>query len=193
IRSNAASGITCALSGPVNHKRVFYDWDKNNFGPRFAVAYSTDWKTGFISKLTGGPGRTSIRGGYGIVYDRVGASLATAFDRTNAFGLSTRLTNSSGVLTVSTSPRFTGLNTIPSSLLLPDPGAHFPATPGADFAITAAIDDNLRTPYSEQMDFSIQRELPHGITFEAAYVGRLGKHILVLNDLAMPVNLVEPA
>jgi len=193
IPSNAAPRITFDLAGPVNHKRGFYDWDKNNFGPRFAVAYSPDWKTGFISKLTGGPGRTSIRGGYGIVYDRVGASLATAFDRTNAFGLSTRLTNSAGILTPSTSPRFTGINTIPSSLLLPDPGAHFPATPGADFAITAAIDDNLRTPYSEQIDFSIQRELPKGITVEAAYVGRLGKHILVLNDLAMPINLVEPA
>ena len=193
IPSNAAPRITFDLAGPANHKRGFYDWDKNNFAPRLAFAYSPGWKSGFISKLTGGEGRTSIRGGFGIVYDRVGASLATAFDSTNAFGLSTRLTNSSGVLTVSTSPRFTGLNTIPSSLLLPDPGAHFPATPGADFAITAAIDDNLRTPYSEQMDFSIQRELPHGITFEAAYVGRLGKHILVLNDLAMPVNLVEPA
>ncbi|HEY8225320.1 MAG TPA: TonB-dependent receptor [Pyrinomonadaceae bacterium] len=193
IPSNAAPRITFDLAGPVNHKRGFYDWDKNNFGPRFAFAYSPGWKTGFISKLTGGEGRTSIRGGFGIVYDRVGASLATAFDTTNAFGLSTRLTNSSGVLTVSSSPRFLGLNTIPSDLLLPDPGAHFPATPGADFAITAAIDDNLRTPYSEQMDFSIQREFPHGITVEAAYVGRLGKHILVLNDLAMPINLVEPA
>ncbi|MEP6911436.1 MAG: TonB-dependent receptor [bacterium] len=192
IPSNAAPRITFDLAGPVNHRRGFYDWDKNNFAPRVSFAYSPNWKSGFISMLTGGPGKTSIRAGYGIVYDRVGASLATAFDRTNAFGLSTRLTNSSGVLTPSTSPRFTGINTIPSTLLLPDPGSHFPATPGADFAITAAIDDKLRTPYSEQIDFSVQRELPHAITIEAAYVGRLGKHILVLNDLAMPVDLVDP-
>jgi hypothetical protein len=193
IPSNAAPRITFDLSGPANGKPGFYDWDKNNFAPRFAFAYSPDFKSGFISKLTGGPGNMSIRGGYGIVYDRIGASLATTFDRTNAFGLSTRLTNSSGVLTVATSPRFTGLNTIPSSILLPDPGTGFPATPNADFAITAAIDDTIRTPYSEQMDFSVQRQLPHGFTIETAYVGRLGKHILVNNDLAMPVNLVDKA
>src|SRR2546423_1829931 len=191
IPSNAAPRITFDLAGPANGKKGFYDWDKNNFAPRFAFAYSPDFKTGFISKLTGGPGNTSIRGGYGIVYDRIGASLATSFDRTNAFGLSTRLTNSSGILTVATSPRFTGLNTIPPSILLPDPGTGFPATPGADFAITAAIDDTIRTPYSEQMDFSVQRQLPHNFTVEAAYIGRLGKHILVNNDLAMPITLVD--
>jgi hypothetical protein len=191
IPSNAAPRITFDLAGPANGKPGFYDWDKNNFAPRFAFAYSPDWKTGFISKLTGGAGNTVIRGGYAIVYDRIGASLATTFDRTNAFGLGTVLTNPSGILTPSNTPRFTGLNTIPSSILLPDPGTGFPATPPAAFAITAAIDDTIRTPYSEQMDFSIQRQLPHNFTIEAAYVGRLGKHILVNNDLAMPVDLVD--
>lgn len=193
VPSNAAPRITFDLAGPANGKPGFYDWDKNNFAPRFAFAYSPNFKHGFLSKLTGGPGNTSIRGGYGIVYDRIGASLATTFDTTNAFGLSTRLTNPSGALTASTSPRFTGLNTIPSSILLPDPGTGFPATPPPAFAITAAIDDTIRTPYSEQMDFSVQRQLPHNFTIEAAYIGRLGKHILVNNDLAMPVNLVDTA
>jgi Carboxypeptidase regulatory-like domain len=191
IPSNAAPRITFDLAGPANGKKGFYDWDKNNFAPRFAFSYSPGWKSGFMAKLTGGESQTVIRGGYAIVYDRIGASLATTFDRTNAFGLSTQLTNSSGVLTASTSPRFTGLNTIPGSILLPDPGTGFPATPGQDFAITAAIDDTIRTPYSEQMDLSIERQLPHKFTIEAAYVGRLGKHILVNNDLAMPVNLVD--
>jgi hypothetical protein len=191
IPSSAAPRITFDLAGPVNGKKGFYDWDKNNFAPRFAFAYSPDWKSGFISKLTGGSGNTVIRGGYAITYDRIGASLATTFDRTNAFGLGTQLTNPAGILTPSTTPRFTGLNTIPSTLLLPDPGTGFPATPPAAFAITAAIDDTVHTPYSEQMDFSIQRQLPHNFTVEAAYVGRLGKHILVNNDLAMPVNLVD--
>jgi hypothetical protein len=193
IPSNAAPRITFDLAGPANGKPGFYNWDKNNFAPRFSFAYSPNFKTGLLAKLTGGPGNTSIRGGYAIVYDRIGASLATTFDRSNAFGLSNRLTNPAGILTPSTTPRFTGLNTIPASILSPDPGTGFPATPPALFAITDAIDDTIRTPYSEQMDFSIQRQLPHGFTVEAAYIGRLGKHILVNNDLAQPVDLVDKA
>ena len=37
----------------------------NNFGPRIGFAYSPNW--GWIS---GGPGKFSIRGGYGIYYNR---------------------------------------------------------------------------------------------------------------------------
>src|SRR5262249_26122271 len=40
----------------------------NNFGPRLGLAYSPDVSDGFLSKLTGGPGRTSIRAAYGVFF-----------------------------------------------------------------------------------------------------------------------------
>lgn len=40
----------------------------NNFAPRVGLAYSPDAKTGWLAKLTGGPGQTSIRLGYGMFY-----------------------------------------------------------------------------------------------------------------------------
>lgn len=52
-----------------------YNDDYNNFGPRFGFNYSPGWDSGFIAKLTGGPGKTSIRGGYGVFYDRVFGNL----------------------------------------------------------------------------------------------------------------------
>lgn len=41
----------------------------NKFAPRFGFAYSpTTQSSGFLSKITGGPGMFSLRGGYGVFY-----------------------------------------------------------------------------------------------------------------------------
>ena len=42
------------------------------------------------------------------------------------------------------------------------------------------------------IDFSIERELPGGITFEASYVGRRGRKLPILRDYAMPADLCDP-
>jgi hypothetical protein len=42
------------------------------------------------------------------------------------------------------------------------------------------------------LDFSVQRELPGGFTLEAAYVGRLGHHLLQSLDLAEPTDFNDP-
>jgi hypothetical protein len=60
------------------------------------------------------------------------------------------------------------------------------------FAITWGLDSRLKTPYSEAIDFSVQRELPGGFTLETAYVGRMGRHLLQSLDLAEPVDFVDP-
>src|SRR5260370_14538295 len=43
----------------------------HNFSPRLGLAYSPSASSGFLSKLTGGPGKTSIRGGAGLYYTSV--------------------------------------------------------------------------------------------------------------------------
>lgn len=43
----------------------------DGFSPRFGLAYSPNLSSGLLSKLTGGPGRTSIRLGYGMFYTSV--------------------------------------------------------------------------------------------------------------------------
>ncbi len=40
----------------------------HNFAPRIGFAYSPDTTEGLLGKLFGGPGKTSIRVGYGIFY-----------------------------------------------------------------------------------------------------------------------------
>ncbi|MGH9162697.1 MAG: TonB-dependent receptor domain-containing protein, partial [Vicinamibacteraceae bacterium] len=181
IPSNASPLITFEPAGPRNDGPGFYDWDYNNFGPRVSAAWTPTEKT-------------VVRGGYALVYDRIGAGLATSFDDGGSFGLSTELTTP--VNTVNeTNPdaRFQGLDVEPTQLLQPAPPGGFPQTPeiGAG-VITESIDDMAVTPYSHVFNVVVGRDLGAGFGIEAAYVGRVGRNQLVRRDLAMPLNLVDP-
>jgi hypothetical protein len=169
--------------GPFYNKPGFWPKSKDNFAPRFAIAYSPDSKT-------------SIRAGAGMYYDHYGQSLINIFDQNGAFGLSTSITNAAGQKSSETAPRFTDRHTLPFSNGAGAPTQAFPFTPADNpdtgFAITWGLDNKLKTPYAEAFDLSVQRELPGGFTLEAAYVGRLGRHLLQSLDLAEPVNFVDP-
>jgi hypothetical protein len=43
----------------------------NDFSPRFGLAYSPGWSSGPLAKLTGGPGKTSIRVGAGRFFTAI--------------------------------------------------------------------------------------------------------------------------
>jgi hypothetical protein len=172
-----------APSGPYYNKPGFWARSKNNIAPRFAVAYSPNSKT-------------SIRAGAGIYYDHYGEGLVNTFDQNGAYGLSGLITNPAGTYGYDTSSRFTGRRnipfnngTLPSTVTYPFAP---PTGPENGFAITWGLDSKLKTPYSEALDFSVQRELPGGFTLETAYVGRLGRHLLQSLDLAEPVDYVDP-
>jgi hypothetical protein len=153
--------------------------------------------------LFGNSGKTSIRGGFGIVYDHFGTALVDTFDQNGSFGLNTVVSNPASIQTINGGARFTGPGMIPTSsqdgvLLQPPPMGSFPYTPPVSTEgnplqqITWGFDDKLKTPYSETIDFSVSRELAGGLTFEAAYVGRLGHRLLQQRDLAMPLDLKDP-
>ena len=174
--------LTFAPSGPFYGKPGFWPKSKNNFAPRFAIAYSPN-------------SRTSIRAGVGMYYDHYGQSLVNIFDQNGSYGLSSSVTNAAGQFTTKTSPRFTNRHTLPFTNGTAPATQSFPFSPPDDpftgFAITWGLDSKLKTPYSEAFDFSLQRELPGGFTLETAYVGRLGRHLLQSLDLAEPVNFVD--
>ncbi len=173
-----------APSGPVYNKPGYWPKSKNNIAPRFAIAYAPNPKT-------------SIRAGFGIYYDHYGEGLVNVFDQNGSFGLTTDISNPASEFNYENSPRFTSRTTFPSNLSTgaapPPTTATFPYQyPDGTFAISWGIDNRLKTPYSESIDFSVQRELPKGFTLETAYVGRLGRHLLQSLDLAEPVDYVDP-
>jgi hypothetical protein len=162
-----------------------------NFAPRFALAYAPRGDNGLSRFLFGGAGRSSIRLGVGMYHDLIGQPLAQTYDAT-AFGLQTNIANASGALNARTAPRFTGFFNVPSQLLRPaDPGG-FPVTYPNTFAITNSIDDNLKRPYTINMNLSISREFGKGLFIQGSYVGRLSRHSLLNRDMAMPTNMRDP-
>jgi len=208
LPSSAVPRLSFNLGGPANGKPGFYDWDTKDFAPRFALAWSPRANEGLAKSLFGGPGKTTIRAGAGIVYDRLGPALLATFDRSGSFGLSTTLTNTGGVQTPATAPRITGLtglNNIPttdltgSTIFAPPPAGSFPQTfpsglNGAvgSYAVYFGMDNKIRTPYSYTLDFSVGRELGHDFTLEVSYVGRLSHRLLSQSDVAAPLDLVDP-
>jgi hypothetical protein len=203
--SSAAPLLSFDLSGPANGKAPFWDWDYKNFAPRIGVAWSPGASSGLLRSIFGGPGKTTIRAGAGVVYDRLGPAILATFDSSGAFGLSTSLTNTGGVETPSSSPRITGLNTIPTkdlsgaTLFAPAPAGTFPQTfPSGiqnqvgSFAVYWGMDNKMKTPYSYTLDFSVGRDLGHGLTLEVAYVGRLSHRLASQVDVATPEDLVDP-
>jgi hypothetical protein len=196
VPSNAAPPIRFDLSGPVNGRTGFYEWDKNNFAPRFAFAYAPKLENK-LARLLFGAGQTALRGGFSLAYDRIGGGLAVTFDQAGSFGLQTALNNPSSGLTSVTAPRFSAFDKIPAGLLpLPPASSAFPRTfPGAgengSFAITHGLDDTIVTPYSMSVNFSVQRELPKQMSLEVAYIGRFGRKLLIQSDLAQPVDLFD--
>ncbi len=185
--------ISFDLSGQANGRKPYWEWDYKDIAPRFSVAWSPKAEGGFLRRLFGGAGKTSIRGGYGIYYDHFGEGITNTFDRNGSFGLATSLENNPSSYSVDDAPRFTDLYTIPPELLQPPPTGSFPKTPDiVGVSIYWGLDDKLKTPYSHVFDFSITRELPKNFAMEVAYVGRLGRRLLQEEDLAMPLNIRDP-
>ncbi len=193
IPSNQDPTLSFDLAGPVNGKRGFYNWDYNNFAPRLGIAYVPRPKAGFLKHIVG-EGKTSIRAGFGVVYDHIGSGLLNTFDSQGAYGLSSLITSPPGELGLDTAPRITSVNVVPSDVLAPAPPGGYPQTPPPTPGnIFWGLDNSIRTPYSYQLAFSISRELPKNLVFEASYVGHLAHKLLTQEDLAMPYDLKDPS
>jgi len=205
--SNLDPLVAFDWSGKANGKPDFYNWDTKDFGPRVAFAWAPRMSKGLLGDLFG-EGKTSIRGGFAMVYDRFGQGIVDDFSQYGSFGLSTELTNPAGFVDAFNAPRATDIHTIPKNdpsgnpyvdyngnpLYLTAPPANFPETfPTGTFYIGSTIDKGLKTPYAYTIDFSVARELKGGFTFEAAYVGRLSRRLLMQLDVATPLDLKDPA
>ncbi len=124
-----------------------------NFGPRVGVAYALTPKT-------------ILRLGYGIFYDRYETALiSNLFTNNNVYTQS---------LTFS-SPATAGAPIFPQVLSSPKGTL---ATPSIMFAAP-----NMRNPYSEQADVSLERQLSKNTTVSIGYVRNRAKRLYTVRDL----------
>ncbi|MBZ5696248.1 MAG: carboxypeptidase regulatory-like domain-containing protein [Acidobacteriia bacterium] len=165
------------------------------FAPRIGLAWSPSRTDGWLAKLTGGPGKSSIRAGYGIFYNPIEQLVLEQFSAEPPFGGSASLTNTLFNLPFQSQ---SGGNPFPNVF-----GGiihQTPATPCAsDFAggpagcvdwsqfrpilLAGEFQPHLRSQYSEQYNLTIERQLTKDMLLRVAYVGTQAHHLLAIHDL----------
>jgi Carboxypeptidase regulatory-like domain len=192
--ADASPLLSFIPGGKANDKPSWYGPSTRNFSPRLSLAYSPGSQSGILGRIFGGPGRSSIRLGFGMYYDRVGGAIATdQVINGGDPGLVDTEGTPVGLYSYATAPRFSGICSVSagcsglpslSSLLpfTPTKGS-FPFTPDTGIDnFNFAVSSNLKTPYSYDMDFSVERDIGKGFTIEGAYVGNLGHRLLLKKD-----------
>ncbi len=182
--------ITYNLAGPVNNGPGYYPLDKNDWAPRFALAYSPE--SGSLLERIMGKG-SAFRAGWAIVYDHYGTALAQALASGGSPGLATTVAQPVNT-NYTTAFRYTGNGypTLPTVA-----GGSFPLTPAVitgGFTTFNGVSSTLKAPYEYLTNASYTRKLPKKLTIEVGYIGRIGKRQIVDEDYGQPLtNYVDPA
>jgi hypothetical protein len=166
--------------GRANGKPGFWNMDKLDLAPRLGIAYQP------IPKV-------AVHAGFGVYYDHFGQGIVDSFDQAGEFGLVTSNQAPVGAADADTAPRFSSESAVPTSIIpsISVTGAT-PVIPGADLALAWGADQSITSPYSYGFNFGVQTEVRKGMTVEATYTGRLGRHMLQMRDVATPSDLVDP-
>ena len=138
-----------------------YDWqtfipDNNNFAPRVSLAYAP------------GKGKTILRVGSGVFYDRTGGD----------FPATVKLHN--------------GINLY--SIQLQNPSFPLTAVPGPGSVPTSLVQfyQHIRTPYAIQYSFGAERQLHKTLTVTAAYRGQVQIKSFRSRDANAPILPPNP-
>jgi len=203
--AGAASGtpfndsITFDRSGPANNRPPLYDWDKNNFQPRIAVAWSPAFKHGFLSKVFGANNESQFRGGFAITNDQYGSALAVNFDLANAVGFVSNYTTPANTFCTSSltcaAPLFTGFGQAvrPLPKVIVPAKLNFPNLQPADDSrrIETSLDSKLKAPINYSWNFTYERQLPKGFFIQASYIGRYANNLIANRDVMALNNFVD--
>ena len=199
----------------VDNKHTLNGQDLNNFAPRFGIAYSP-----FEN------GRTVIRGGYGIFFDRPSAAfMNTIYSNYPFLREIETVTRPAPAVPITTAfsqqdPNLPFRNYLPFRVVYVNEGIGryqvFDSTPvtrqpngdnnqAFDFSTGTnvvgnpaetfefrAIDRNLRTPYIQQWNISIQQQFGNDWVVEARYTGTKGTKLLQAVGFNQPYDLNDP-
>ena len=152
------------------------------FAPRLGINYSPSVSDGFMSKITGGPNKMTISGGWGLFYNPIEQLVLEQFSAEPPFGGSNFISDP-----VFQAPFVTqdgSVNPNPfNGILNPPRGQAIDWSSFRSILLYGQFPRNLRTQYSAQYNVTIKRELPGNILFQIGYVGSQGHRLLASYDL----------
>ncbi len=159
----------------------------NRFSPRIGLAYSPSHIGGFLGKITGGPGKMSIRAGFGMFYSVIQGN-TVAFDEPQPpYGLSYTspapplfatpfISAADGTTHVQPFPlTFPSLHTS-----VTNPNSSIDFSPFVPIAGMTGPDPNNTYPYNENYFLSIERQLSPSTMLSFSYIGSQAHHLLLV-------------
>jgi hypothetical protein len=170
------------VPGDPGIPRTLAPTDYLNFSPRVGIAYSPDHSGGFLGKLLGGPGKTSIRVSGGLFHTAIEDATLFIIWGDAPYGLywvsivpplfeEPFRNRSDGA---SQTQRF--------PFVLPTPGD--PALKTLDYSVYLPIQSSPgywpgnRLPYAYHYNFTIQRQLASNMVLSMGYVGTQGRKLI---------------
>lgn len=142
-----------------------YARDLNNFSPRIGFAWDLD-----------GKGKTVVRGGWGFFYDAFSQDFFVGQLPFNTFN---------------PGPAYNPVGPAPVLFSFSTVDVIQPGVPVfTDFldSDVFAVDRNLRTPYVQNFNLNVQRELVKNAVAQIGYVGSVGTKLFRYRDINQPVN-----
>jgi hypothetical protein len=176
-----------------------YNWDKNNFQPRIAVAWSPNFSGGLFHSIFGDAGKSVIRAGFALTNDYYGQALAVDFDLNNTLGFTSNYTtpaNTYDTTPGNLAPLFTGFNqdihTLPNVVV--PANLVFPLAQPSDEGerIESSVDSKLQAPTEYVWNLTYERQLKANTTLTVSYIGRRADHLLARRDVAAFNDVRDP-
>ena len=153
----------------------------HNFSPRLGLAYSPSWDSGFLSTLTGGPGKTSIRAGFGLYYSAF--EDLTQFQEIGDAPFGLFWFQSGSFFNTPFMDRDTGtavqrfpFTFPPVPVKQPDPNFNWAQV--EPISSSLVFKHNNKTPYSEHYELSIERQFGSNTVASVSYVGNQAHRLL---------------
>ena len=200
--TNFTAPVVINRSGPANGGKPMYNWDKNNFQPRIAVAWSPNYSSGLLHSLFGSTGKSVVRGGFGLTNDYYGQALAVDWDLNNTLGFTSNYTTPANTFDTSAGstkplgPLFTSFNqdihSLPKVVV---PGSlQFPLSQPLDEGerIESSVDSTLHAPTEYVWNLTFEREMRAGTTLSVSYIGRAARSLLLHRDVTAFNNVRDP-
>src|SRR3984885_12296013 len=175
-----------------------------NFAPRIGFAYAPDVSDGFLGKILGGSGKTSIRAGYGIFYSSI--EDATGFVEVGDAPYGNYYSVSSTELATPFVDRPSGVGAGQKFPFVFPPTNVSPKNPDTTFDWGAATPIGgsdyyyykNKMPYVQEWELSLQPHLGTATVLSVNYVGTVGRQLLTFEESnpgnqALCLQLSNPA